>query len=518
MPGRQLTDVTSAATSTETSDTAEPSNPPLARVGRHGFVYGVGVLLSRVVAFAMLPVYTRYLTPSDYGTLQLIGVTFEVVSIIAGSRLGAGIFHFYHKADDLRSRRELLSTALVLMVALYSVVSGIMFLVAGPLSRLVFGPANDPELMRIAAAILGFESLLVVPLAYLQVRERAGLFVAINAGKLLVQLTLNIVFLVVMGIGVKGPLYSNLIASVLVGIVVTSLLLRDVGISLSGAAARDLLRFGVPFVGTQIGTFITTYGDRYFLVRASSVDAVGVYGLAYQFGFLLHSVGMVPFQGGWDPIRFEIAKHADRDELYARGFVYFNVVYITTAVGIALYVHDFIRVMSAPSFYSAADIVPVILLAYVFQGWTEQQQLGLMITEKTERITLANWVAAGIALLAYALLIPLMAGMGAAIATVIAFGARQWMVYTMAQNQWPVRYRWGPVVRLLGLAILIVAAAGVLPPYGIVVSLLVRTLLLGIYVMGVWFGGVISIQDQAVVRGMVQQRIPLLRRFSQPRT
>jgi O-antigen/teichoic acid export membrane protein len=128
-------------------------------------VYTVGMFLSRAVAFVMLPVYTRYLTPADYGTLQLIVVTFEVVSILAGSRLGAGIFHFYHKAQDSRGRRELLSTALLLMVGTYALASSLAFLAAAPLSRLVFGPQNEPDLIRIAAAILGVESLLMVPMS-----------------------------------------------------------------------------------------------------------------------------------------------------------------------------------------------------------------------------------------------------------------------------------------------------------------------------------------------------------------
>jgi O-antigen/teichoic acid export membrane protein len=445
------------------------------------------MLISRAVAFVMLPVYTRYLTPGDYGTLQLIGVTFEVISIVAGSRLGAGLFRFYHKTEDPQRRRETVATALVLMVATYAVVTGLTFLLAAPLARLVFGPQNDPTLIRIAAAILGFESLLLVPMAYLQVRERSGLFVAINTGKLVIQLSLNILFVVVMQMGVKGPLYSTLISYVLVGSVVTIMLIRDVGLSVSREAARDLLRFGVPFVATQVGSFICTYGDRFFLARAASLDTVGIYGLAYQFGFLLHYIGLAPFQGGWDPIRFEIAKREDRNELYARGFVYFNLVYITIAVGMALYVHDFIRLMSAPSFRSAADMVPIILLAYIVHGWTEQTQLGLMVTEKTERITWANWGGAVVALVAYALLIPPFGGMGAAVATLIAFGARLWMVYVMSQQLWPVHYRWAPIVKQLALAIVIVIIAVLLPPYELEVSLMARTILLAVYGAGVWF-------------------------------
>ena len=92
-------------------------------MGRHGLVYGAGILLSRLVAFVMLPVYTRFLTPSDYGALQLVAMTFEVVSIVAGSRIAQGIFRFYHKADGESGRRDVLSTSLVLLGSTYLLAS-----------------------------------------------------------------------------------------------------------------------------------------------------------------------------------------------------------------------------------------------------------------------------------------------------------------------------------------------------------------------------------------------------------
>src|SRR2546423_10760336 len=90
--------------------TAAPFN--MSRIGRHGLIYGAGVLLSKAVAFFMLPVYTHYLTPADYGVLQLIDMVLEGASIVAGSRLAAGIFPFYHKAETDDEPRAALSTAM----------------------------------------------------------------------------------------------------------------------------------------------------------------------------------------------------------------------------------------------------------------------------------------------------------------------------------------------------------------------------------------------------------------------
>src|SRR5256886_14286105 len=92
----------------------------MSRIGKHGLVYGGGIILSKAVAFIMLPVYTHYLTPADYGLLQLVDMVLEVASIVAGSRLGAGIFRYYHKANTPGKRRAVLSTALIVLVTSYA--------------------------------------------------------------------------------------------------------------------------------------------------------------------------------------------------------------------------------------------------------------------------------------------------------------------------------------------------------------------------------------------------------------
>src|SRR2546426_10383258 len=121
---------------------------------------------------------------------------------------------------------------------------------------------------------------------------------------------------------VTSVLLSTLVTNIATGAFLACYLVRDVGLRFSKGAARDLLRFGVPFIGTQVATFILTFGDRYFLRSVSDTTAVGLYGLAYQFGFLLAMIGEVPFTTVWEPASFEIARRPDRADLNPRGSIY----------------------------------------------------------------------------------------------------------------------------------------------------------------------------------------------------
>lgn len=500
--------MSSAPPAPPASEAQNPSAPVrLSGVGKHVLVYGAGIALSRAVSFVMLPIYTNYLTPADYGVIQLIEMTLDVIAILAGGQIAAGIFRYYHAARTEDERRGVVSTALWLLMATYTLVGAATFLAAPAISSVIFGTTEHATLVRLAAGSLALSAFVIAPLAFLRVREQSGTFVVVNAVKLVVALGLNILFLVGMGMGPEGVFLSSLIANLVIGTGLIWLVARQTGMAFSRSASRKLLRYGIPLIATQMATFVTTFGDRYFLQAAADEATVGLYALAYQFGFLLATVGVVPFEMIWDPVRFRIAAQQNRDEVLARGFIYLNVLLITAAVGIAVLAGDVIRVMTGPAFHSAASLVPVILIAYVLQGWAGNQDIGIRIRDRTEFLTVANWAAAAVALVGYALLIPPYHGWGAAAATVIAFAVRYVGIYWISQRLWPVRYRWAPVVRLVGLGLAVSVASLLLPTLPLHQSLPIRFALLTFYAVAVWHADILSERDRArIVEFLVRMR------------
>lgn len=474
------------------------------RVGRHTLIYAAGIMLSRALSVIMLPIYTRYLSPADYGVMELIGMTLEVISIFAGAQIALGIFRYYHKAESDQERNAVVSTALLGLGASYFLVGSIAFAAAVPISRLIWSTEANAGLLRIAAVGFMLNCLLIVPLAYARVRERAFLFVGANAVKVLIGLASNLWLVVGLRWGVEGVLWSNLLANAVVGGWLVTWVIRQTGLRISRKATRDLLRYGLPMMATWAATFIATYGDRYFLQAKGGSAAVGIYSLAYQFGFMLAMLGYIPFMQVWEQKRFEIAKRADRDKLLADGFVYLNVMVVTVALGLALFVGDFLRVMSAPAFHEAAALVPLILVAYVLQGWTSLQDTGILVSERTEFVSLANWVGALIAVAGYALLIPRYLGFGAAIATVFAFAMRHLIVYVIAQRLWPVRYRWRPVLYVVGAALVAWSATLLLPVVPLAISIPTRLAIFAAYVLLIWNGPVLPERDRAAALRLIR--------------
>ena len=304
------------------------------------------------------------------------------------------------------------------------------------------------------------------PLGFAQTIQRPLLYLWTSTGKLVLQLSLNILFIVVLKLGVVGLLWSTFITNLLLGAVMTAWLLRQTGIHFDRGILRELRRFGAPYQVTWAGAFILTFGDRFFLQAARGTAAVGLYALAYQFGFLLVQLGSTPFLSAWNPHRHELAKLArgERDRHYDTGFLYFNVLLFTMATALAVFIRPVISAMTTPTFHSAAHIVPVILLAYTAEAWADAFKFGIDISERTTLVTKATWATVVLVVILYATMIPLFGALGAAGATAAGSVFRAGLLYRWAQMQWPIAYSWRRPLLLLGISVIVSLIAFLLPP------------------------------------------------------
>lgn len=473
-------------------------------MAKHSLIYGLGMVLTRAVSFFMLPIYTRYLTPADYGIMALIEMTLDFIAILAGARLALGIFRFYHKEDDEEARREIASTAFLLMGALYALVGILVFAGAPLLSEVLFGSGVHTFLVRVAAADLFASSLLIVPLALAQVKDRSTFFVGATLARLFLVIILNLVCLIVLEMGVLGVFVAGLIANAIVGTVLSIWLISISGTGISQSRVTDLLRYGVPLIISSIGTFLATFSDRYFLQAAADEAAVGLYSLAYQFGFLLVTVGVIPMDKVWGPKRFKVATEENGDELLSHGFLIMNVLMFTAAVGISLYVSDVLRVMATPDFYPASQYVSVILIAYIFQSWANILDLGILLEERTKYLAITNLASAAVAVVGYSIFIPRYLAWGAAWVTVASFFVRFALTYGFSHRLRPIRYRWSPVMVLIGWSVLVAGAGHALPALDVLASIAIRTGLVVVFFIGLWTLPILSKSDRVAVVSAVR--------------
>lgn len=458
------------------------------KLGGEALIYLLGMVLSRAASLIMLPVYTRLLSPADYGVLQLLDMTSDVVAILVSAGCTAGVMRFYFKATTDEERRAVLGSALALQLSLNLIGSCLLVIFAEPIWLHVLHGAQRKELVYLAAANFTLGSLSVVPLVFMQIEKRALQFSAISVVRLVSQLSGNIVFLVVLRWGPAGILTSSLIVNLFLGGACAVWMIRRMGLVVTRKALLDLRRFGLPYQIATLGTFVVTFGDRLFLDKYEGLAVVGLYSLAYQFGFMLDQVGIAPFMRAWTPRRFESAHEPReiRDAKNEQGFRYLNLLAFTCAAGIAAFVGPTLRVMSHREFWHAAELVPIILAAYIVQGWVAVLEIAIDISEHTRYVTYSVWASVVASLVFYALLIPPFGGYGAAWATLLSFLVRLAFHWHFSKKVFPVRYGWAPVFRLVGCALIPGSAVYFSRSLGLAADIALGVLLFSIYVGSVW--------------------------------
>jgi O-antigen/teichoic acid export membrane protein len=448
----------------------------------HSGIYFVGNIMMRAVGFLMLPIYTRYLSPADYGIIELLAMTIDLVGILLGLRIGQAIFRFYHEYENTRDRHSVISTSLYLVGVLNFLGVLLLVIFSQPLSDMIFGGEEGRHWLMVFSLSLFFHSYIEIPMIYLRILQRPWLYVSFSCLRVLLQVVLNIWFIVFLGMRVEGMIYSAVISGGVMALLLIAFTLRHTGWRWSKEQAKQMTIFSLPMVLTSLVSFYITFGDRYFLRAWASLEEVGLYALGYKFGFLLGFIIAGPFSNIWDAEKYRVYALPEARSIFQQTFLGYSAVLLVAVTGISLFIEDLLRIMSAPAFWSAHQVVPLVLLAYLFNAWYGFTNMGILVRKKTMEMTWGTLLAALVATIFYVLLIPRWGGMGAALASVFAFGSR--CVYTTWRSQrlYDMGPQWGRVA-ILAVPAVVIYSLSRYTPDDMVWSLLCNFLLFIAYLL-----------------------------------
>lgn len=473
---------------------------------KHGGIYGLGRILSRAVGFLMIPVYTRYLTPVDYGVIELIDLFLTVLGLMVANGINSSIFKFYYHYDDEKQKHQVVSTALLTVTAIGLVLAGGGLLLSGSVSRLLFSSGDYSLFVQLAFLTFFFNLMGDMPMGYLRARQKSVLYSAVSLGRLGFEVTMNIVLVVVMQMGLKGVMITQLVSSVIFSTFLAAVTFRETGFGLSREKALKMLRFGLPLIPSNIGMFIINNGDRFFLKHFGTLEDVGVYSLGYKFGYMVSYLALQPFMLIWDAKMYEIAKLPGAERTYGRIFTYLVLIMCFAGLAMSLFIRPVVHLMTAPAFWAAAEIVPLIVLAYVFQAFYYFFQVGLYLKGRTEQVGGIILATGAATVVLYYFLIRSHFVMGAAIATVLSFLILSTLMLLVSQRAFRVEYEWGRVSRAAGIALGLYLLHLLVPVEPVWISLAADLLLLATYPLLLFFLGFFNDSEKNAAVGFLRSR------------
>jgi O-antigen/teichoic acid export membrane protein len=481
----------------------------LRRLLRAGVAYQLADAVSKVLALALLPVYTRHLSRADYGTAELLLTTIILVSIVLRLGLGEAFIRFHFLDADLERRRSLARTATGVLTICTTVAAALCALFAEPLSRWLLG-ASHPAEMR--AAALGLWAFTNLELAYalLRVEERARAFATASVANVVLTVVLTVWLVVFADLGALGLLLGNYIASAVVLLALWWVLRDAFGLRLGGISREHLgpmLRFGLPTVPADVSVFALFFIDRLWIFRMENPSEAGLYSLAVKLaGVVVFTVRA--FQYAWPPLAYSIESDEEASQVYARITTYYALFTGLVVAALMLLGRWVVRIFAAPAFFEAHTALPWVALGWALYGLF----LVLVAMAGRAQVTVRNAPAALCGLVVnvilLAALVPPLGIAGAGLALVGAYVVMLAVMWLLIRELFPVPFEWGRLAVLVGVLAVGCTAGELLLPTSGAAGLLSRAAVTVALVPALWACGFFHAAELAAARRLVLRARP----------
>jgi len=452
------------------------------KLGRHTVIYGMGLIISKAIGFFLIPFYTRYFEPSDYGILELLDVTSYFVAIFIGMGINNGLMKYYYSYDSEEEKQQAISTTIIFTSFWGIVVCVPIFLFSGEISWFLFESNEYKRYVEFVIASVYIVSLYDLAKTIIRAKQKPVAFTVISLSFTAMAVCLNIYFIAFQKTGIIGIFYSSIIAGALILTALTIYWLKHNSFSFDFVKWKNMMGYSIYFVPTFVFAFALQWSDRFILNIYHDTAAVGLYSLGFKIGMILPVLIATPFAMIWDAYIFDIQKRSDAKEIYARVATYYLLALAFVGVSLAIYSHELIVILATPSYLSVYQIIPMLVLAQLITSLNLVFRVGLLIEGKSHILPVTRGVAAVFNVALNLLLIPKFGAMGAAWATVISLMIYIMVLYYFAQRSYPINFE---IARML--KIVLVSAAVYFISTFISVDSLVTSILLKLLPISTFF-------------------------------
>ena len=474
------------------------------RLGTETAVYGVSTILGRFLTFVLTPLYTHALSREDLGVVAYVYACIAFLNVVYGYGM-EGAYMKYVSTLEIGDRKQVFSVPFLSVLLTSSVFTLPIILFRLPIAQLLDVPVQHQHIIVYAGVILLLDSIALIPFAALRMDGKARVFAAVKITGIALNVVMNVLSLFVFHMGVQGIFLSGVISSAATVVMVLPVVLRMLTRHLPRPLLPALLRFGLPSVPSGIAGMMIQVIDRPIMRSISGLAAVGVYQANYRLGiFMMLLVSMFDF--AWRPFFLTHAKDPDARTLFARVMTYFVLVMTAVLVVLTLFLGDavrwhifFGRSLIAPEFWAGLEIVPVILLAYLFLGIYNNLIAGIYIEKRTALLPAVTFSGAGVNVIANYLLIPVWGLMGAAVATLLSYLVMAGMLFLMVQRIYPVRYEWARLTKIAAAGGCVIAGGLLVQQYPLALGLKTGILVVfpvALYVMRFFVPGELRVMAQ----------------------
>lgn len=446
----------------------------LRRLAGTGAAYTAASVISKLIAVALLPLYTRYLTPADYGAAEVMFAAVVALSIVIRFGLIEALLRFYYRSGEDPGKVVSSSFAALFWAGTASVVVLMPF--AGSISDLLLG-IPDASLARIALGGLWVLTLSEFLLTLFRLDEKARQFFVVTMLSVLLTIPVTVVLVVFLELGAEGLLLGSYATGLVVVLGLIVWFRARLSLIFDRALLRRLLRFGLPTMPAELSLYSLNFIDRILVARLLGLAEAGLYALAVK---ISQSVNVLVrgFQLAFPPLAYSITDDDEARRAYSVIVTWFAVLMAFVVAAVWLTAPWIVRIFAAPDFFPAVEAVGPVAAGTALYALYMVLLVVLGRTGRTEfnfPATLAG-VVSNVGL--NVVLLPELGILGAGISLAVSYTVVLVLMYAFTQRLFPVPYEWGRLAKAIGASAVVIALGLSLTPDAGLGALALRLLLL----------------------------------------
>lgn len=427
------------------------------RLATTGAAYTASSVLSKLIAVLLLPVYTAYLTPADYGQAEIMIAWLIAISIVVRFGVIEAILRFYYKAGEEPGQVVRTGFASLFWTTTLAALAALPF--AGQISEFLL-ERSEPGLVRLAILGLWQITLWEYALTLLRLDERAREYFAFTIAAVVVTIPVTVALVVATDLGAAAILLGNFGSGVAFLVWRLWAERRRLGFGVDRGLLRRMVRFGLPTMPAELTLYSLNFVDRvlfiWLLGPVPGAAAAGLYAIAVKFANGMQ-VLVRGFHLAWPPLAYSITDDDEARRTYALIVSWFVAVCAFAVVGLWLLAPWLVRLLADTSYFEAHEAVGPLAAGTALYAVYLVLVIILGRTGRTELSFPATLAAVAVNIGLNLWLIPEHGIIGAGVALMVSYAVVVAIMHAITRRLFPVPYEWGRLTSAVALAAALIA-------------------------------------------------------------
>jgi O-antigen/teichoic acid export membrane protein len=359
-------------------------NQVIKSVGKNSLIYGFSTALQPLAGFILLPLYSKYFEPSDYGIYTLIVLISTIFSTIFYLGINSAFVRSYYDYDLEEDRIKVFNTSLLILIIGLVLQIVIGFLVSTHLSLYLFNNENYDGLIVISVITSAIAFINTGFLNYLRVKEKAWFYTVVSMSALIMNIGMTWYFLNYINPTISSPIYAALVTQLLLLVMLVFCNIKNINLlNINIKEVRILLKFGLPCLLASAALMIGEWGDKFLINEFLSRDDLGVFSMAFRISLIYNALFAAPFALVWSPLVIKMRNYKNIKIIVGEVAFIYCILSSVFILGTTIFLEQILYLLNFhQKFNDSISLVPFIMIASALGSLQNIYSIGIFYARK----------------------------------------------------------------------------------------------------------------------------------------